>query len=308
MEPPSSQRTPRWWRWTVEELTRLFEDSGALPQLTSFVLRDGAAVVAAATVEEETVRVYNCEPLVKALATTVVVPSGRPRPVAELAFHVPTHAEVLVPAALLPGLTGLQLSRARPGWLERWTDLAEVSTALPQLRELVVGHHKRDVRDVDEEDDRDVLDDVDDDDEDAESEDEDDGEPEEEADDGDAAPVATPWVAPATQLLPFLETMAARPLQLLCVRFDEHVTCNAAAMTQLARLDQLRELDLSAGRMGKCQWLDWSLPALFAFFTTGCLPCLRALRLGRTKLSVEAVVAIASAARQLEELTSFGSS
>ena len=203
------------------------------------------------------------EPLVTALATTAMALSGEPRPVAELSFWMRTSPQLSAAAALLPQLTQLRFRRASQAWLGAWTDVRALTAPFPHLQRLSVS--KGDWPSDEKSD---------------------------EEDDEDARRVTA-----VKGLLPFLSTMADCPLRELDLSTDERLVFDADAIGQLARLRQLRELKLQiAGPM------DWRDPTLFASFSAGSFPHLRVLQLS-VKLSAEAVVAIASAAPQLQKLT-----
>lgn len=106
-----------------------------------------------------------------------------------------------------------------------------------------------------------------------------------------------------SDVLPFLQSIAAAPLQLLDVNFGGRVRFDVAAMNVLAGWQQLRELYISADDglwRWRWQWMDWTDPALFDGFSRACLPHLRTVKLDTMTLGVEGVAAIASAAPQLQ--------
>ena len=110
--------------------------------------------------------------------------------------------------------------------------------------------------------------------------------------------------AAARNLHPFPQSMVQRPLARLVVRISEPVTCDAAAMAQLARCNRLRELELNFSTLPHLSaqtWVDWSDPSFFAPFSPRCLPCLLSVRLEHVKLSADSVVALASAAPLLRD-------
>ena len=114
---------------------------------------------------------------------------------------------------------------------------------------------------------------------------------------------------PATtrDLLPFLQSMARRPLVRLVVRTYDDLVSDAAAMAQLARCSQLEELKLDFSSSQHTfeslppKWMDWSDPGFFDAFSARCLSRLRSIRLQHVKLSPSSVVALASAAPLLQE-------
>ena len=206
--------------------------------------------------------------VVTALATTAVGVTGKPRPMTRLILNMPTPRDVLPAAALMPALTRLEINDACPGWLAEWTNTQTMLAAWPQLEELVV-HAGRPRR--------------------AEQD----------------ARVASQSVA---DMQPFLQSMASRPIQLIDLRIGVPVVFNAAAMAELARCRQLRQLalDFSIAIYDEKVWIDWTNSALSASFSLGCFPCLRSVTLHVVKLSAAAVLAIASAAPQLRTFSGSG--
>ena len=245
---------------SVSRLTRLFQDPAVLPHLARLSLHNHIR----RNVERVT---HDLAPLVSALATVAVAATGRPRPVEWLQLHLSTSPHVFAAAAPILTLTRLvvQVSTAKPAWLEDWSDSPEALTAgFPQLQECTVH--------------TDWI------------------EPDVEAVNGRRVPAAR-------DIRPFLQYMASRPLQRLHITCGEPVAFDTAAMAELARCGQLRELNLSTGLFADADWMDWRDAALFAPLTAGCFPYLRAVVLQTLKLSAESVVAIASAAPQLHEFT-----
>ena len=206
--------------------------------------------------------------VVTALATTAVGVSGRPRPMTQLILNMPTPQDVFPAAALMPALTRLEIRDARLGWLAEWTNTQAMLAAWPQLEELVV-HADR---------------------------------PQRAEQDALAASLSV------ADMQPFLQSMACRPLRILRLRIGERVTCSAAAMAELARCQQLRQLalDFSAGIYDEKAWMDWTDASLFAFVPSGCLSRLHSITLQLMKLSAAAVLAIASAAPQLRTFSGSG--
>ena len=97
----------------------------------------------------------------------------------------------------------------------------------------------------------------------------------------------------ATDLEPFLRSIAGGSLEDLSICTGGRVTVDTAAMSHLARCDRLRWLFISTGMRTR---MDWTDAALFAAFTKGCLSRLNCITLERVRLSKASVVAIASAA------------
>ena len=208
--------------------------------------------------------VYNLTPLLTALGTTVVGASGRVRPMEWLHLDLPSEQGVLAATAnAFPRLTRLQIDKIRVGWIEEWTGTREMISAFPLLQECVV--HTNHITSLLE-----------------------------------VIVTGSVPTAVARNMLPFFQSMAERPLRLLDIRIGEPVTFTASDIVQLSRLDRLQQLDFSTGT---ADWMDWADPALFASFSAGCLPCLRFLTLETVRISTEAVVAIASAAPQLQEFS-----
>ena len=204
--------------------------------------------------------------LVAALATTVVGATGRPRPVRQLELNLPAPSEVFAAAALIPDLVRLRVDKTEPGWLTQWTATPELLTAFPLLQECIVDVAWAHGSQT-------------------------------------AIGVSHPQPA-ATDMLLFMQSMASRPLQLLQLCTGERVKFSAAAMAELARCQQLRELRLQlyAGLQDGTEWTSWRDVALCAALTRNCFPCLRSIALHSVRLSAESVVAIAAAAPQLHEL------
>ena len=210
---------------------------------------------------------YYVVPLLIALATTEVGVSGKPRPMKQLAVDFDTELDAFAAASLMP-LTRLRSRRTLPQWLQHWTrSLEDIMSTCPLLRQCSLAA--------------------------AES----------------AFPLLEECIvhteeyeeqAPARDVLPFLQSVANPPLRLLDIRTGEQVTFTAAAMSQLARCSQLRELYIQLGAwVDEAEWMDWTDPALFASVTAGCFPCLQSIKLQQVKLSADAVSAVASAAPQL---------
>ena len=248
---------------SVVELAALFSHPAALPHLSRFSLLDHKG---------HRGTVYDLTPLLTALATTVVAASGRVRPLEALHLSLTAQAGIFSTAALMPGLTRLQVNRARRGWLE---EACATASALPQLQQLVVCTKGTVVH-------------------------------------AQAAAIANRCVPAARDILPFLQSMASRPLRVLSICIGDRVTFTAAAMAELARCQQLRELKLNAVADAKEVWkegdggalrVDWRDAALFASFTPNRFHLLRSIRLQHVKLSAQAVAAIASAAPELHVLS-----
>ena len=248
---------------SVAELTKIFNSSTALPLLSRFCLHDELPYV--------TEPAHSLASLVTALAATPVGASGRSRPITSLTLDLTTPVDVFAAAALMSGLTCLQVDQAMPGWLEEWTGTEERRSAFPLLQEYV-SHMDW------------------------------------------SCPVwdplahrlhqpARPAAAAGRDLLPFLQSMAQRPLVRLVVRIPKPVTCNAAAMAQLARCNRLSELEFnfSTRHPSAPTWVDWSDPSLFDTFNARCLPLLLSVRLQHVKLSADSIVALASAAPLLHD-------
>ena len=176
----------------IEELTAVFEDPIALPRLTRLSLSGP----------------WNREkhPLVRALATTVIEATGRPRPMQGLELDVVVLSVVLSVAALMPQLSRLHISRMGPGWLTQWTATPQLMTAFPLLQDCIVYVASS-------------------------------------CDSTTASSDRHPQPA-TTDMLLFKQSMASRPLQLLDVQICERVEFSMAAMAELARCRQLRELKL----------------------------------------------------------------
>ena len=104
-----------------------------------------------------------------------------------------------------------------------------------------------------------------------------------------------------TDMFAFLQSMADRPLQLLDIGTNDRAGFSAAAMTQLARCQQLRKLCFSFNLTRVT--IDWRDTALFVSFTAGCWPYLHTLELCAVRLSAESVAVIASATPQLRQLS-----
>ena len=118
---------------SVGELTAVFQ-SAALPQLTRLALSEN--------MDDRSRRdrpANNLAPLVAALATTVVGASGRLRPIETLSFQLPATNEFLAVAAVITGLTSLEINpMMSAGWLEEWTRSPEMLAAFPLLQRLSI--------------------------------------------------------------------------------------------------------------------------------------------------------------------------
>ena len=123
---------------SVEDLTRLFGDPAALPQLSRFELRSRPPKpIPMSLAARPRYAIGDSAALVTALTATVVSMSGRMRPIAELALPgIRTAPKALAAAALLPALTSLDLPSASADWLNGWTELPELPSAFPQLQRL----------------------------------------------------------------------------------------------------------------------------------------------------------------------------
>ena len=251
---------------SIDELYVLYRDGSALPQLARFSLHDHEP--------NKTRSAYNLTQMLTALATTVMGVSNKPRPMQWLALRIVSSPGVISAAALMPGLTRLRVNRAWPGWLEEWTEAVDqLSSAFPLLEQFQLSADRVE-QGQDTDTDRAVF---------------------------GSGRRRRPLPA-ARDMLPFLEMMASRPLQLLCVTTGECVTFDAAATAELARFHQLKELEFSMGIYAHTAWADWRDPALFASFTAGCLSSLRSVNLQNVRLSAEAVLIFALAAPQLHVL------
>ena len=230
----------------VGDLTAVFLDAGALPHLARFTLHDNDRPITWMA------SVCNVDPLLTALATTVVGASGKPRAMERLSLQLCASTDVIAATARMPHLTSLNVmvKQTSPGWLEHWTATEEMCSAFPLLQECVVHSFGQ------------------------------------------------PLNGAARDMLPFFQAMACRPLQLLDIRTAEPIVFDAAAMVQLARCHRLRELSI-ASVFDDALYMDWTDPALFTGFSSGCFSHLRTLKLEGLKLSAEVAIATASAARQL---------
>ena len=234
---------------SVSELTQLFQDSAVLPQLTRFGLQGRRFVLQGPAGRSQAEKVTL---LVTALATTAVGVSGRPRQIEGLSLDIPNSREVFAAAALMPGLTSLDVGQATEGWLEEWTGTQAMLDAFPLLQECYVRvRHPKDS------------------------------------------------MGAARDVLPFLQSMASRPLQRLNIQTGEPVTFDALAIAQLARHHQLNELCISIDISSSTAWMDWRDAALFTSLTPNHFPHLRIVMLDNVRMSEESVVAIVSAAPQL---------
>lgn len=88
--------------------------------------------------------------------------------------------------------------------------------------------------------------------------------------------VPTDTAAAKGERLPFLQSMADCPRELLDIQAGQNVTFDAASMALLARCRQVRELDIPTGFPSyydeAARVMDWINPALFASFTPNRLP------------------------------------
>ena len=236
------------------ELTAIFRDRAALPQLTHFGLYEDTP--------RRTKKPYSITLVLLALATTVVRASGKVRPMERLTLEIATSNEMVAAASLMPELTFLDITEARPGWLEGWIGTPQMVTAFPLLQKFMLHASKPRHREP---------------------------------------PAAAPVPMVNRDILPLFRSMAGCPIQRLVISTDEHFTCSAAAISQLASCHQLRELELDFcnGSIGQGVWIDWTDSTLFSSFTAGCLSNLCVLKLQHVKLSAESMAAIASAAPQL---------
>ena len=97
--------------------------------------------------------------------------------------------------------------------------------------------------------------------------------------------------------------MADRPLQCLSIATGERVIFDEASLTQVARCQQLQELSVcfdAVHMSDQEQWKDWTDAAVFTSFPARCLARLRSIKLQYVSLSAASLVAIASAAPQLQ--------
>ena len=113
-----------------DQLTAVFHDPAALPQLTRFSLR---------TWLEEAHHSINS--MLSALALTVVGASGRVRPMTELSLALPIAIDTIASIALMRELTSLELNGVPHGWLGDWTRREEMQSAFPLLQQLTVATH-----------------------------------------------------------------------------------------------------------------------------------------------------------------------
>ena len=107
-------------------------------------------------------------------------------------------------------------------------------------------------------------------------------------------------------VLVFFQSMASRAIQRLSVLTGELVSFDVAIMAQLARCDQLRELQLGVSDrkdVKRTAWMDWTDAALPSAFTANGCPFLRSVRLNTVRLSAELVLAVTSASPQLREVS-----
>ena len=113
------------------ELTAVFRDTAALPQLTALGLHDERW-------HEFCGR--DCSDLLTAVATTVVAQSGRPRPLAwlRLDLHALPRRELFAAVVPMSALTSLHLDSAQSGWLDEWTGTPDIATAFPQLQQVTI--------------------------------------------------------------------------------------------------------------------------------------------------------------------------
>ena len=188
------------------------------------------------------------------------------RPITELHVDVDSEGSLLSGLTPMQGLTSLRVGRASQQWLEGGAGASRLASAFPHLQRLDVW-----VRQTKGEWD----------------------EGEELEDEGDRA-------AAAAGLLCLFQAIAASPLQVLSLSSPQLAALDAAAMAQIARLHQLRELTLSAlCQRGQPMVLEGS--HLFAAWTAGCLSCLRGLTLESVLLTPESTLAVVSAAPRLRQ-------
>ena len=229
---------------SASDLTEVFEDSTALPQLTDFALHDDYEALHSRHADEDVTL------LVAACARTVLTATGGPRPITRLALHLSVAVSVVAAAALLLDLADLQLDKVSGGWLRGWRSVE--SSAFSRLQKCVVHSRGYELHDT-----------------------------------GD-------------DMLPFLQSMAAAPLQRLHIDVGQRVTLSLAVIAEVARLSLLEELTLdNRGHGGEGKWMDWTQEALFVPFSAGCLSRLRTFHLDNSIVSAAFVVAISAAAPNL---------
>ena len=120
---------------SVDELTAVLSDCTALPQLTHLGLHE----------HRDRNGHYNAQPLLTALATTVVGVTGRPRPITWLHLRPPKRAgPFLAAVALLPSLATLHIDNASLGWLREWTEIAKMSDVFLQLNRCIINSRRYD--------------------------------------------------------------------------------------------------------------------------------------------------------------------
>ena len=105
-----------------------------------------------------------------------------------------------------------------------------------------------------------------------------------------------------TNMFPFLQQMASRPLRQLSIHTDGRVTFDAAAMAQLAGWCQLRELTITRSSYGESDCVNGTAPGSLTPHTAKSFPFLRVLTLRKLRMSAESVIAIAAAAPLLARL------
>ena len=113
------------------ELTAIFRDRIALPQLTHFGIYEHNYWRKKHT--------YSLTTLLTALAKTVVRATGKVRPLEWLTLDSVASTEVLAAAMLLPGLTRLQVHCVMSSWLvDGWTETPQMPPPFPLLQEYVL--------------------------------------------------------------------------------------------------------------------------------------------------------------------------
>ena len=202
-------------------------------------------------------------PFVTALATTAVGVSGKPRPVQWLTFKQTVTNSVFAAAAPMSGLIRLLIHGAAFGWLQEWSREQAMLSAFPLLEEctIYINYFRR---------------------------------PDEER-----VMNNTLSHCDVSNVLPFFQSMARRPIQLLSLEIDDRVTFNAPVIAELTRCHQLRDLYIGGHDRQMC--MDWH-SAVLDRSAAGCLPCLRRFGLRYARLSAGSIATIAAAAPQLQRV------
>ena len=204
-------------------------------------------------------------PLITALATTAVSESGEARRMEWLQLEPPTTREVFSAAALLPGLVRLQVEVGG----QTTPGWIEEWTKTPAMRAALPLLQECEV---------DTLGQIYD---------------------------LSRRILPPRDIANFLESMAARPLQVLDIHTGtEPISFSKAAFAQLARFTQLRELrlvlDICQSELNyRDDWTGDSDETLLAALTPSCLPSLHTFCLKQVRLGAYTVESFAAAAPQL---------